>query len=546
MAYYPTQADIDALSFPEKTLYAKILLLNDNFQTIYEMNHEFISGEMSINVDSEIRNTFSMTLAVTDRNVGIEEDKLLWINRFIKVIVGVKVPYPTNNLYTYNGIDVIKPTRNDDILWYDKGIFVLTDYSYNPQNGTLSVNCSDLVCRLNGEVGGALEGFEPIVYAEDGITIREAIINTLIQLTPFKKYNIADMPKPIPYDLEFSNTDTVWTILTKLRDLYAGYEMFFDVDGTFVCKKVSTLESDPVVLDDSILQKLYISEIDNGVLKDIRNVSKVWGKCLDTDYSTEKCEYDEATNTYKAHFWGIALEDDKGKKVLPTSTKFAVKIPKVCTKDAPKIAIYNADVEGGTETLVETYDITDSSEQTVKKDVFVENTSFVFRYRRKSMYMLGEYQIVAVHKLRNTKPTEEERFDDIKKHGCDHVDYTIIPDSPFGIERIGERLKVCSGGQYDDIQAIDDCQDRAEYEVWLSAKVVYTISLEMIYIPWFQGNEKIRFTLSATGEVKDWVVQSISTSYPYGTMSLSLTEFSPLYNFEVEEENPSTDKEITE
>lgn len=544
MSYYPTQRDIDALAFPEKVLYTKILLLNDNFQTIYEMKYEFISGQLSTNVDSDIRNTFSMTLGVIDKNVGIEEDKLLWINRFVKVFVGVKVPFPINELYNYDGINVVKTGYDSDTLWYDKGIFVMTDYNYSPQTAQLNVNCSDLVCRLNGEVGGALEGLETIIYEEDKWTIREAIIETLTKRTPFTKYNIVDMPKLIPHDLEFSSSDTAWTILTKLRDLYAGYEMFFDTDGTFVCKQVSTLDSDPVVLDDSILQYLYISETDNGVLKDIRNVSRVWGKCLDTDYFTEKCEYDEATNTYKAHFWGIALEDDDDAKTLPTSTKFAVKMPKVNTKDAPKIAIYNAETEGGTETLVGTYDITDSLEKTVSKDFFIADSSFVFRYRRKSMYVLGQYQITAINKLRNTEPTEEEKKADVEKHGCDYITYTIIPNSPFAIERIGERLKTCSGGEYDDIIAIDDCITRAEYEVWKAAKVVYTITLDMIYIPWLQGNEKLRFTLSATGEVKDWVVQSISTSYPYGTMSLSLTEFSPLYNFEVEKD--STEEEITD
>lgn len=519
MAYYPTQLDIDALSFPEKTLYTRILLLNDNFQTVYEMKYEYISGEMSTDVDSDIRNTMSMTLAVINKNIGISEDRLLWINRFVKVFVGVKVPF------------------RQDTLWYDKGIFVMTDYTYDPQAFTLQINCSDLVCRLNGDVGGALEGLEHIIYEADKLTIREAIIETLTGLSPFRKYNVADMQKLIPHDLEFSANDTVWTILTKLRDLYPGYEMFFDIDGTFICKKIATLDSDPVVLDYDILKKLYVTESDNGVLKDIRNVNKVWGHCLDTDYYTETCEYDSASNTYKAHFTGVALNDDG---TLPTSTKFAVKMCAANTKNAPTIAIYNKPTEDGTEKLVGTFSITDSLEKTVGNAFFIADRSFVFRYRRKSMYVLGQYQIFAVNKLRNTKPTEAEKAEDIKKHGCDNVTYTIIPDSPFAIERIGERLGVHSGGDYDDIQAIDDCITRAEYETWKAAKVVYTISIEMVYIPWLQGNEKIRFKLAATGEMKDWVVSSISSSYPYGTMSLTLTEFSPLYNFDVEEDEDTS------
>ena len=515
MAYYPTQVDLQALSFPEKTLYTKVLLLNDNFQTIYEMKYEYVSGELSINTDSDIRRIFSMTLAETNYNIGIVEDKLLWINKFVKVFIGVKVPFV------------------EDILWYDQGIYVMTDYNYSPQSHLLKINCSDLVCRLNGDVGGSLEGLEHIIHEEDKFTIREAIIDTLTGLSPFQKYYVADMPKLIPYDLEFNASDTVWTILTKLRDLCPGYEMFFDTDGTFVCKKVATLDSDPVVLDDEILQRLYVSETDNGNLKDVRNVSKVWGKCNDTDYFTETCEYDSSTNTYKAHFVGIALNEDGS---LPTSTKFAVKMSAVNMKDAPKIAIYNKPTDDGSESLVGTFDITDSLEQTVSKEFFLADRSFIFRYRRKSMYVLGQYQIFAVNKLRNTEPTAEEKEADKKKHGCDDITYTIIPDSPFAIERIGEILKVCSGGNYDDIIAIDECITRAEYETWLSAKIVYTVSLEMVYIPWLQGNEKIRFRLSSTGELKDWVVTSVSSSFPNGIMTLNLTEFSPLYNFDVEEE----------
>lgn len=81
MAYYPTQEDIMALSFPMKILHVKILLLNENFQTIYEMKHEYLSGDISTNVDSDIRNTLSMSLGVINKNVGISEDKLLWINQ---------------------------------------------------------------------------------------------------------------------------------------------------------------------------------------------------------------------------------------------------------------------------------------------------------------------------------------------------------------------------------------------------------------------------------------------------------------------------------
>lgn len=511
MAYYPTQTDIRLLHFNEKSIHVKIVLLNESYKIISEMRGQFISGSISMDVDSDIRNTLTISLAITSESFNIGEDKQLWINQFVRVYIGYSAP-------------II-----NDIMWYDKGIFVITDYNITQSISStrvININFSDLVCKLNGDVGGSLEGLETIIYQKDEHTIRDAIIETLTDLSEFTKYYVEDMPKLIPYDLEFGATDTVWDILTKLRDLYPGYEMFFDIDGTFVCKKIATKDTDPVVLDDSILKKIIISESDNGELKDIRNTSKVWGKCLDTDYFTEDVTYDANQNTYTCKFTGVAVNEDGS---LPTSTKFACKIPTTNTKDAPKLAIQNDDK------LVVTLPITDSLEENIKKDFFIADASFVFRYRRNSMYVLGQWQIFAVNKLRNTSPTEEEKKQDKEKHGCDDITYTIIPDSPFAIERIGERLKTYAGGEYDDIQAIDDCITRAEYETWKSAKVVYTTSLESIYIPWIQGNEKIIYTLKSDNITRDWVIVGLETSISSGIMTMDIVEFEPLYNFEVEE-----------
>ena len=103
--YYPTQNDIRALLFHNKEMYVRILLLNDQFQTVYEMNYEYISGDISINIDSDIRNVLSMALFAKDRSVGFAEDRKLWINKFVKVFIGVKV------------------SLEKDILWYDKLFF---------------------------------------------------------------------------------------------------------------------------------------------------------------------------------------------------------------------------------------------------------------------------------------------------------------------------------------------------------------------------------------------------------------------------------------
>ena len=149
MAYYPTQTDIRLLHFNEKSIHVKIVLLNESYKIISEMRGQFISGSISMDVDSDIRNTLTISLAITSESFNIGEDKQLWINQFVRVYIGYSAP-------------II-----NDIMWYDKGIFVITDYNITQSISStrvININFSDLVCKLNGDVGGSLEGLETIIY----------------------------------------------------------------------------------------------------------------------------------------------------------------------------------------------------------------------------------------------------------------------------------------------------------------------------------------------------------------------------------------------
>ena len=75
MPYYPTQKDIQALGFSEKIILVRIVLLNNQLQSVYELKYEYISGDMTTDTDSDIRNTFSMTLAACYERVRIAENK---------------------------------------------------------------------------------------------------------------------------------------------------------------------------------------------------------------------------------------------------------------------------------------------------------------------------------------------------------------------------------------------------------------------------------------------------------------------------------------
>lgn len=309
--------------------------------------------------------------------------------------------------------------------------------------------------------------------------------------------------------------------------------MFFDIDGAFVCRAKASTNDAPNVLTNEILDGLVITENSSTDLTQIRNVVKVWGKCLDTDYFTENVTYDSGTNTYTAKFNDIAINTDG---TLPTSAKFAVKIPSANEKDSPKLKIYSATTGSGTNTekLIDTYEITNSLEENIKKETLIKNASFVFRYRRGTMYLLGQWQIVAINILMNRTPTKALITANKEKYGCDDISYTISPLSPFSVEKLGEQFKQCEGGEYDNIQAIDDCITRAEYECWLSSRLHCNTTIETIMIPWLIGNEKVLYTLKSNAEEKVFIVTGISISVLNCTSVLTLSEFYPQYNFDIE------------
>lgn len=144
----------------------------------------------------------------------------------------------------------------------------------------------DYVCNFNSN-GNCF-----VLYGKPN-TIAGAMSKVIEQFSPFK-YLIEDIgsdvqtvdgsnPTYIPYNLEFSTGANQWEVITKLRDLYSGWETFFDVYGTFICKKIPTCENDEIALSEEIFTPLVISESPTYDFNSVKNVTEVWGKCQETD-----------------------------------------------------------------------------------------------------------------------------------------------------------------------------------------------------------------------------------------------------------------------
>lgn len=290
--YIPTEQDLQMLKQHIKNVSIKINILNKDMQPIDEIKGSVISDNYSINVDSDIRRTYAASIRISKDYDMLDLYKKLWIDKMLQVYIGVE--------------DI---TRNE-MVWYLFGTFTFDKVTYDigADSNVLNVNCIDLAAKYNGTLGGSLLDGVSIPAYDDKTnkpnTIRGAMVSTIVELADIKKYSISDMDKTVPHDLEYGAGATIWEIISELRDLYAGWETFFDVDGTFVCQKIPTGVEDPIFLSNNIFNDLVIRENDIDDASMVRNVSKLYGNTIDYDLFCENVSIEKdavLSNIYK--FW---------------------------------------------------------------------------------------------------------------------------------------------------------------------------------------------------------------------------------------------------
>ena len=384
MAFIAQQRDIDAVFLPEKQLLVRLELMNDAMMPIDRMEGVLIEGSYSIDAESDIRRTCDLTIHLNDRSYTLGEDRRIWVDKLVRIYVG------------------FRGGRQQEALWYNIGTYLFTAaaYSYSSESRTLTLSCSDLMANLTAQTNGELPSLTTTI--SEGSNIRDTLISTVTDLGYVSKYivdniTINGVPATVPHDLKFSAGDSVYDVITKLRDLYPGWEAFFDEDGVFIYQQIPTCAEDGILLDESIMQKLVISEEDAANLENIRNTVVVWG---------------------------------------------------MLKKDGTQIT--------------------------------------------------GRYQ------------------DD-------------NPDSPFCVAKLGPKVLVCSGGDYDKIATDYLANQRAEYECYLHTRLEDSITLKALIVPWLDVNKKIRYRSAATGETHDYIVKVVSFDLTNGTMTVGAIRFYPLY-----------------
>ena len=491
----PTQNDVRLLSQSTRDVYCRVDILNDNIKKIGSLDGEVVSDTYTFDANSDIRKTMSLTIHVADSSLLIGRDKKIWFDKYLDVSMG------------------IKDLRTGEIIYYPIGIFVFYDigYQYDAANRILTLNLVDRVADLNGDRRGQLSGTQTLIPTESDI--RSAMVSTITELGGIKKYRIDDIGKAVPYDLEFSQGATVWDIVKQLRDLYPGWETFFDGD-TFICQAYPTTTSAPVVLNDTILHPLVISEALQNQMNSVKNVIEVWGKCLDADYYTETITM--TSNSISATYTD-ASELSSGETF---GFKATADITGPCTFKVNSFTAYPVRGENNAE---------------IAAGQIASGKSYVLKYKSVGssgyFYFMGEYQIAAIAKLVTKEPTASEKAEDLAKEPTDNIAYVVEPESPYAIGVIDEMRSNKFSGEFENITSEDLAMQRAKYELWLASDMQETVTLQCVEIPWLDVNQKISYTSFTTGKTDEYIVATKNGSTTGGMMTITCTKFQPLYSW---------------
>ena len=333
-----TNEDYRIVQQPVLDIRLRFEIYDKNKEYINSIDGNVINGSGTIDAESDIRRSFSITIYPDYRSkLIIDEQGYIWIDKYVHIYIGI-IDMQTGESYEWK---------------FGEFLFTNVNTTYDPVTNQMSINCSDLMSLLDGSKNGELGQLQIIypAYEEDENgtpthynTIRNAVIDTISQLGRINEFEIdeigeynamslynpnyiqyriesmvelpdgsmQEMWDTIPYDQEFSSGTTVLTILNTFRDLYPNYESYFNENGVFCMNMIPSGDEDPVMIDDDFFQKIYISENTSIDLTTVRNVSHVWGQVLETDFYADTSTY--ADNIYSIEIEGYTDDENKNYK----------------------------------------------------------------------------------------------------------------------------------------------------------------------------------------------------------------------------------------
>lgn len=465
------QEDFNVVKQPFINKYLKLNVLNFNLSVVNEISGNLISFDVSVNADSDLRRSCSVSFVVTDSSFEPEPGSQVWLSNFIQPYVGYE------NIYT------------GEVQWYNQGIYLINTptYFYDATNNTLSFQGLDLMSKLTGVRNGALPGVPTII--PQGSSVREAMI-AAIKLAGFTKYvvnectNIDGSIQAVPYDIQVNQGGYVFDIIKQLRDILPNYQVYFDVNGVFHYDQIPSGDNDPVLIDDTLWNDVNMSDNITTDFESVKNYIEVYGKSHTVNYFPSATSVSGGTLNLTI----AGYTETAGNMIgfVPTTNIVTSTYIKVNNGTARRLV-----------------DSAGNGIKNLDKDVY-----YVAVYQSNNTYLfLGHQQAQAI-------ATDDN------------------PESPFYVDgSVGMIRQVLSGGDYDNIMSDELALQRAKLEIYWKCRLNDSIALTCIPIPWVDVNILVSHAPKNSTKQKKYMVKSFNASYGDNTtMTINAISYYAYYS----------------
>lgn len=466
-----TQAQYNTAKQSQRNISIRINLLNFSKQIIDSVEGQVISGSITSDANSNMRNTCDIQMVVTDSSFNVEAEGKIWMDRYIQIYIGVE------------------DLKTHQTIWTNKGIYLLNQptYGYSAESKVLSFQGVDMMALLTDMRGGMLS---EAYLIPAGSNVRDVII-AILGVNGINEYVVDDCKnsdgsiQPVPYDMTFDIGSTWWDVLEELQSILPNYQMYFDVDGVFHYETTPYRADELVRMDDDIWKQNVISENVSYDFETIKNSVKVLGRTHSVNYYATEVSVDE--NIVNLTIPGLTAITDGLLIgfVLKQSIygEVSLNINNLGAKSLTKM-------DGAAVT-------------SLAKD---EYWTASYNGANNSWQFLGHLQAVG------------EWMDD-------------NPHSPFFVGNPAGEIKiVLYGGDYDNIMSDELATQRAEWEIYQRCRMNDSITLTSVPIYWSEVNWMVAYTPLGQDVVNQYLIRSITTDLTHdGTQTYTLIRWYPYY-----------------
>lgn len=486
--------DLSLITQSMKTVMLRVSLLDDADTELEQLEGQLIELNLTVDGDSDIRRVSTLVMHVDESEPLAANFFGVWMDRKVQLYYGI--------------VD----TARNETQWWLLGTFLFSasSYSFDASSRQLSMSLVDLMATMTQERGSQI-GYG-VSYPADS-SIADALEVTIARFSPYKDCDICEFEDVIPYDIEETMGSYPIALLKSLVSLYPWYEHYYSKEGVYTVRRLPTTLAEEAVMTAEDMNQIVISENGDVTYSDVKNCTEIWGKEIDPNYMAIGCSSQSGiytltmSGTFETYEYGALIA------FAPNVACVAGQKLRVETLDA-----YTIYVEDGS-----------GQQRSLNAGELTADVNYVVKYVDGKFILQGEMLIHVMCMEYNERPSESKIIGLKSFHNCENIQFTIVPNSPYACDRIGIVKQVLSEGEYQNIYTTQLAYERASYENWKATRLQDDITLETLFVPWLDVNQKVEYKSIATGETHQYLIRKIQVNPQSGTMSLSLARFYSLY-----------------